>query len=439
MHIPKPALFIMALFSAAFVGWMLHSSAGASTTPRIATQAASTQSAQQPVHVTLVLPDSIGGTPRAGASRLSRAAGSTAPPAEQLASPSSRVQAGSAAPDQTAGPIYINGPASAPGLSVIANGNHIVVAAQGSIVSVGDNTVVKGNTGDASSSGSIAIDVADSSLSTGESSVAPQWPAGTRRPAGGTTYPLHALNGGSSTRLNSRVTSGSATGAGSRAIGIAGYKIHSVDIGGNDNFATYHDSALFYQRNGMVNGNTGDTYTSGLNVVDSIGSRVRSGASGNFGQAPPPAPFNPAGLGSASRSGALATPPTGNASVSIADINGISTATGQESVVIGGDGFSDFGVRTRGDRNAVTYDDGQAAIGGTGNVNAQIGDSSASGAEAMGVRYSDVAAGNSIQTARHPVGGGDPSDGNDAGFWPANGSTPRLQDPPAPLIPSVVS
>jgi hypothetical protein len=118
--------------------------------------------------------------------------------------------------------------------------------------------------------------------------------------------------------------------------------------------------------------------------------------------------------------------------VSVADINGISTATGQDTLVVGGDGLDDNGVRIHGDRNVATYDDGNVAIGGVGNVNAQIGDSDTSGAVVMGVRDSNVAAGDSFLPASQQAGAqvGDPFDGNDPDIGPPDAPTPRLSAPP---------
>jgi hypothetical protein len=464
VHIPKSALFAVALIAAAFMGWMLHTSggtsAGASSAPPIATEAAANrEAALPPVHVTVVMPEPVGSR-GAEAPGLPRRAYPATGPTREYRTTSSRLPNVGSGPDpampMATPPTYLGGPAGVPGLSVIANGNHIVVAAQGSIVSVGDNTVVHGNTGDAAASGTIALDVADSTLTSGDSTTsgdfksAPQWPVGTLAPTGWTTYPLHALpltnaqnNGLQPVPTPSAVIGGAVGGlagggVAGRAIGIAGYEVHSVDITGNDNLATYDDSDLFFHRNGVLNGNTGDTDTSGLNVVDSIGSRVRSGDSGNSDETPDPAPFDPADLGSPARAAALINNPTGGTSVSIADINGISTATGQESLVIGGDGMDDNGVRIRGDRNVATYDDGNVAIGGTGNVNAQIGDSDTSGAVVMGVRYSDVAAGNSFLPASQQAGAqvGDPFDGNDPDLGPPAHPTPRLTASPTPLTPA---
>ena len=61
--------------------------------------------------------------------------------------------------------------------------------------------------------------------------------------------------------------------------------------------------------------------------------------------------------------------------------------------MVGADGYDDVSIRTRGNRDIVSYDDSNVVIGGTGNVNAQIGDSDTGGAVVMGIRNSDVEAG----------------------------------------------
>ena len=74
--------------------------------------------------------------------------------------------------DSHADPDAAVGSDQVDGISVIANGDGVVIANDGAIISVGDNTVVHGNTGDATSSGTIGIDVNDSDLTTGNSGVA---------------------------------------------------------------------------------------------------------------------------------------------------------------------------------------------------------------------------------------------------------------------------
>jgi hypothetical protein len=213
----------------------------------------------------------------------------------------------------------------------------------------------------------------------------------------------------------------------SRSVGIAGWENHAIDVGGDDNLVTYDDSNLFMQRIGTLNGNTGDTDTSGLNVVDAQRSVVRSGASGNSDESPDPPPFAVARPGAPSASAVLGVP-TANGAASVTDINGVSTATAQDSLVVGGDGMDDNGVRVLGNRNVATYDDGNVTIGGLGNVNSQIGDSDTSGTVAMAIRDSHVEAGGSFLPASQQAGAkpADPFDGDDPDVSAA-GSPPRTE------------
>lgn len=448
MHVPKQVLFGVALIAAAFLGWMVHASIGEASATRLSAPAASgpTVSPGQPVHVTIVMNDSVSNPARQQSPEFARA--QSAAPERKFVAPTSTGERreSEAAPAWT--PTNLSGPRQVQGLSIIANGDHIVIAEDGSIVSVGDNTVVRGNTGDAGASGSIAMDVDHSVLTSGDSGLSASIPA-TQRPGTWTTYPeasgalpqltnLWPQTGTQSGELHAfdapqpgLLLPGPAEGSTGRAVGIAGYEIHSIDIGGSHNLVTYDDSNLFFDRNGTLNGNTGDTDTSGLNVVDAARSVVRSGDSGNSDETPDPPPFNPASLGSPSLSGLLSTPTTGGSSVSVADVNGISTATGEDSLVIGGDGMDDNGVRVQGDHNVATYDDGNVAIGGTGNVNAQIGDSDTSGTVAMAIRDSNIVAGNSFLPAWQQAGAqvGDPFDGNDPDVGPPDAPTPRLSAP----------
>ncbi len=324
------------------------------------------------------------------------------------------------------------------GTAIVANGNNIVIASDGAIVTVGDNPDVRANTGDAAASGAIAIDSQDSTLSTGDSEQVMSGPSPPQSTAqsGASTSAL----GPSPQLAPQSATAGAAPGEAGRAISIAGYESHSLEVVGSDNVLTYDDSNVFMHRTGTFNGNTGDTDTSGLNVVDVAGSVVRSGASGNSDETLDPPLFNPAWPGTPSVSG-LATPTAGGSSASVADINGVSMASGMDSLVIGGDGVDDNGVRVYGDRNVVTYDDGNVAIGGSGDVNAQIGDSDTGGAVVMGVRDSDIAAGDSFLPASQQAGAqvGDPFDGDDVDIAPAD-DPPRLSAPAAqPTSPSTAA
>ena len=153
-------------------------------------------------------------------------------------------------------------------------------------------------------------------------------------------------------------------------------------MSGNTNLVSYEDSNLFYERAGNLNANTGDTRTSGLNVVDSIGSAVQSGNSTTMADSS----GQPDGCGGAP--GAAPPVPSSGASAGVVGSDNTAVATGDDVLVIGGDGVQDGGVTVDGDRNVVTYDDGNVAVGGTGDMNAQVGDSESGGAVVMKVRDS---------------------------------------------------
>ena len=223
-----------------------------------------------------------------------------------------------------------------------------------------------------------------------------------------------------------------------RSIALSGFEDHSVSVLGNDQIVTYDDSNVFVNRNGTINANTGDTDSSGLNAVDVIDSLVRAGNSGD-GEgnddeveeeeelaSPAPRLRRPRRIQAAAapapkaatRAPRAAAPSTsssddedaaGNDEAAedagfLADLatagplstvtdEGASAATGPNNLVVGADGFDDVSIRSQGDRNVVSYDDSNVVIGGTGKVNAQIGDSDTGGAVVMGIRRSDVRAG----------------------------------------------
>jgi hypothetical protein len=54
---------------------------------------------------------------------------------------------------------------------------------------------------------------------------------------------------------------------------------------------------------------------------------------------------------------------------------GTTLASGSDAIVIGADGYDDDDNRAVGENITITRDDGNVVIGGTGDVNAQIGDS----------------------------------------------------------------
>ena len=71
---------------------------------------------------------------------------------------------------------------------------------------------------------------------------------------------------------------------------------------------------------------------------------------------------------------------------------GTTLASGQEAFVIGGDGYDDDDNRATGENLMITRDDDNVVLGGTGDVNAQIGDSE-QGAVIMGVNRTFIQGG----------------------------------------------
>ncbi len=303
--------------------------------------------------------------------------------------------------------------------SITAIGNNIVIAYGNSVAYAGDSGALTANTGNAASSGTIALDVADSTVATGTSQTTPTLT--------GDLAVGSPLQPGSSVAHDGLDPSQS---VGSRGVAISGYEDHSLDVTGLDHVVTYDDSNVFIARNGQINANTGDTDSAGLNVIDVTGSVVGSGSqnedaggdaedSDSDSEAPESLIGVPDAATGVEPSGntdtadsdteesvSVAAAPTGppatavtppaSASVSGDEDNGAgTTAGGDEAVVIGGDGYDDLSVDVAGVGHVVSYDDSNVVIGGEGRVNAQIGDSDTSGAVVMGVTNSTIQAGNS--------------------------------------------
>jgi hypothetical protein len=403
VYIPKWANLALQLLGAAVLGWLLHMSVGnesahsapenaAATDGGILPRTAPTPSVPTdadaapeptPIYLTVVMPDgtTVGGDGSAAQSQpvpvpTSWRPARGAPPPEPV-------------PSHTEdGPTEINAPGPVSGMSIIANGDGIIIATNGSIIAAGDNPNVRGNTGDAGSSGTIAVDAVESQISSGDSQVSRG-----AAPGAGTAATDDPAAAPPSAATTTGAPGNGAPTLAERAVAISGWADNTLDVSGDDNILTYDDSNVVVDRIGNHNGNTGDTDTSGLNVVDAAGSVVRSGSS-QSAETPEPA-------GTSAPASSTATPPpwASNASVAVADANGVATATGADSLVIGAGGVDLNGVRVRGERNIATYDDGNVAVGGIGDVNAQIGDSNTSGAVVMGIRDSYVESGSSYATA----------------------------------------
>jgi hypothetical protein len=416
VYVPRWIVLGMLIAVASVTGWLVRElTTDCAATPSAAAAAPAAQG--QPVQLTVQVASPNGETATAGSvGRSTRTVRTT--------SGGTLYRAGSAQPTTRlvpypvgfAQPIIIRdqpgrdiapAAAGAGGSSVIANGDHIVIASDGSIVSVGDNTVVKGNTGNAGSSGAISVDVNDSTIETGgsttdvrgsTSAVSAHSPTTSNRTSSdeATTEGASLRTFAAPTTTSPQPLSASAVGGGSptsRAVGIAGWENKSLDVAGSDNVLTYDDSAAFVNRVGNVNANTGNADSSGVSTVDAVESRIRTGSSVLASAAPVSAPFDPEQILEWYRAGFLGPP--GTTGVTIIDQNGMTTANADDTLVIGGDGIRDRSVRVRGDRNVTTSGDGTAAVGGVGDMNAQIGDSSTSGAVVMAVRASDIASGNS--------------------------------------------
>ncbi|MFD7310348.1 hypothetical protein [Promicromonospora sp. NPDC059942] len=295
-----------------------------------------------------------------------------------------------------------------------------VLAADGSIVYVGADGRLVANTGAVSSSGVLALGSDGSGLRSGESSVSAPPTAASPASSPASSPAASTAQGGATAGTHQNDSFGGMLlgyGPGS-SMAISGFEDHSVSVVGSDQIVTYDDSNVFLGRDGRINANTGDTDSSGLNAVDVTGSVVRSGNSGDAedteedegdeeegeeeeGEEEEPG----AGAEEGTEDEGPAVPPLGppapgpttsgpttSGQATVTD-EGESSATGNGALVVGADGFDDVSIRSRGDRNVVTYDDSNVVIGGTGPVNTQIGDSDTGGAVVMGVHGSDVRAG----------------------------------------------
>ena len=63
-------------------------------------------------------------------------------------------------------------------------------------------------------------------------------------------------------------------GAQTRGVGISEWESYRTDVAGKDILVTTDDSNFYRDRNGKLNGNTGDTDASGLNVTDATDSVI---------------------------------------------------------------------------------------------------------------------------------------------------------------------
>jgi hypothetical protein len=274
-------------------------------------------------------------------------------------------------------------------------------------------------------------------------------------------------------------------GAQTRGVAISEWESYRTDVAGKDIVVTTDDSNLFRDRNGKLNGNTGDTDASGLNVTDATDStilgtesadeapwktvaealvdiatstprdeepsddeqdvgddeqpdlelarndRPRASTSVPAATLASMAPVRTAALTGAAAAAVVAPPPseegdevdTDDQQADDADDGdsdegdgsdfpyvdwihqasaehasavhtdeGTTLASGADALVIGADGYDDDDNRVLGENIVITRDDGNVVIGGTGDVNAQIGDSE-QGAVVMGVNRTYIQGG----------------------------------------------
>lgn len=189
--------------------------------------------------------------------------------------------------------------------AMTAFGQEIVIAADGSVVMVGDNGQLLANTGASSAGGVVALGAEESLFSTqstqlktsrnGGSGGDEEADSGKRRKSkqkkadaaqwGAAAEGSHG--GHRSAGVDDRSRSGSAdvspltspitSFTAGRNVDIAGYEDHSLAVRGQRDIVTYDDSNVFIDRDGKINSNTGDTDSAGLNAVDTTRSTVTAG------------------------------------------------------------------------------------------------------------------------------------------------------------------
>jgi hypothetical protein len=259
------------------------------------------------------------------------------------------------------------------------------------------------------------------------------------------------------------------------------WESYRLDVAGQDIMVTADDSNVFRDRDGKINGNTGDTDASGLNVVDATDSVINgsesadeapwqtraamrvdlagadsdsdseaaeedeedeaevteapssddatSQASQSTGATQPVTTSRPRASRAGATAAAIVAPPAAsgdddedadeadagdsddaedegmdfpyhewvasvrrNRATAINTDEGTTLASGADALVIGSDGYDDDDVRVAGSNVIITRDDGNVVLGGTGKVNAQIGDSE-QGAVIMDVKRTRIKGG----------------------------------------------
>jgi hypothetical protein len=247
-----------------------------------------------------------------------------------------------------------------------------ITATNGAIVFVGPDGQLTANTGDATGGGIVALDSAGSTLNSSTASVLRSAETAVRSGTDSAARTIKSLVAG---------VLGPNHGAG-KTIDIEGFEDHSVNVVGNNQIVTNDDSNVFVGRDGLLNANTGDTDSSGLIAVDVTDSVVTSGPSGDDdgedGDDPDEDDDRRASEDRRATTDAVA---------------GTSRPSTTSNLSIHGDGFDDVSMHAQGNGNVVTADDSNIVIGGTGQVNAQIGDADTGGVIVMGVHRSQITSG----------------------------------------------
>ena len=262
-----------------------------------------------------------------------------------------------------------------------------ILAMDGSIVFLGPDGQLNANTGDATGGGIVALAPEDSSLQTSSPSASVAVPR-----AGGATTDSSATN---VTRLiSSMLQTGLSPSSGSMDVDIEGFEDHSLHVVGNGQIVTNDDSNIFINRNGLINANTGDTDSSGLIAVDVTNSVIRSGESGDDDEDSDgedddsDSDADDEAEEDAEEEADERTTESATPTVVETDSGSGGPDGADSSLTIGGDGFDDISLHAEGNGNIVTADDSNIVVGGTGQVNAQIGDADTGGVIVMGVHGS---------------------------------------------------
>ncbi|HEY2672608.1 MAG TPA: hypothetical protein VGJ07_19825 [Rugosimonospora sp.] len=244
--------------------------------------------------------------------------------------------------------------ATSPGVYRTSPGGagNTVIARNGAIVFIGDNGVLKANTGDTSSSGAVVIDSSDSDIASGGSSTAPEAGLTASRTA--------------PTASQARLTAS-----------------HTAPTASQARLTASHPGPAASEVNLTAFSSKASTGVSGTAPTDASGtartdvSRPASGSPAKVsGGAPQPSGGTGGKPGSGSASQSDLAPNLGNRAVGIS-------------------GYENHSVNIAGDDQIATYDDSNVFIDREGKLNANTGDTDSSGLNAVDVTGSVARSGDS--------------------------------------------